>query len=278
MRLLSYYDNNDILPFEYCEVDYITKIYTILNNTFDDSFDLYVIDGGYNKEIIKDSNNITIAIHVGNEGWYDDRLYDKFDLVFRYYFNEYCDNVKVFPINIGYNSWGLKNIIFNNQKKLSERGKDVFFVGQLKDNIRNDFRDAAMTLTTKYDIRFSNGFRQGVPFMEYLDILSDTKICLVPRGVSNETFRLSEAFASGCIVITTVKSSHINTWYYENLPAVFINNWSELNESLIKKILSSDIDKKYEENLKYYDDYLSPEANANFIVLTINDFLKKNKQ
>ena len=31
MRLLSDYDNNDILPFEYCEVDYLNKIYNILN-------------------------------------------------------------------------------------------------------------------------------------------------------------------------------------------------------------------------------------------------------
>jgi hypothetical protein len=275
MRLLSNYDNNDILPFEYCEVDYLDKIYKILNNTFDDSFDLYIIDGGYGKEIIKDTNNVTIGIHVGNEGWYDDRLYDKFDLVFRFYFHDYCDNVKVFPINIGHNSWGLKNINFNNQKKLSERKNDVFFIGQLKDGIRDDFHHATQPLTSKYDIRFSNGFRQGVPFMEYLDILSDTKICLVPRGVSNETFRYSEAFASGCIVITTVSPSHINTWYYKDSPAIFINNWSELTDELITKVLSSNIDEKYEENKKYYNDFLSPEANANFIINKINNFLEK---
>jgi hypothetical protein len=111
--------------------------------------------------------------------------------------------------------------------------------------------------------------------MEYLKTLSDTKICLVPKGVSYETFRYTEAFASGCIVITTVKPSHVNTWFYENSPAIFIDSWSELTDDFITKILSSDINKKYNENIEYYNNYLSPESNSRFIINKINEFLNK---
>ena len=81
------------------------------------------------------------------------------------------------------------------------------------------------------NISFTNGFRQGLGFNEYLDILGETRYVLVPRGVSNETFRFNEALASGCIVITT----EMEHPFYKDAPIVKIPNWYYLTDDLIKK-------------------------------------------
>jgi hypothetical protein len=110
-------------------------------------------------------------------------------------------------------------------------------------------------------LNFTSGFREGINIIEYTNLLSNSKISLVPKGVSPETFRFSESFAAGCIVITTEK---INVWYYENCPAIFINDWSELNQNLIDNIQNPDLIRI--KGIEYYEKYLSAKANANYIL------------
>jgi hypothetical protein len=113
-------------------------------------------------------------------------------------------------------------------------------------------------------LNFTSGFREGINIIEYANLLSNSKITLVPKGVSPETFRFSESFASGCVVITTEK---INVWYYENCPAIFLNSWSELNQNLIDEILNYDyIDSLRIKSVDYYEKYLSAKANADYIL------------
>ncbi len=63
----------------------------------------------------------------------------------------------------------------------------------------------------------------------YSSKLMDTKICLVPRGSSLETFRLFEAVRYGCIVICGQLPQR---WYYDSLPAAQIDNWSNLEKTV----------------------------------------------
>jgi hypothetical protein len=261
------------LPSHYCELAYIQVIQELLLNEFDDNYSLYIIhpdldvtEGINFGEKIKNDKNYKIAIHTSNEVFYSPKYYEFFDIVFRFYLQENCDYKKIFPISIGFNSSGEYNVVPNKGNKLSERTNDVFFMGN--PSVRYEFFMSINNLSSKYDITFTNGFRTGLPIRDYYNKLSNSKICLCPNGVSPETFRYNEALGSGCIVITKDK---VNSWFYENSTAIFVNNWSDVTEEFINNILSSNIDEKYEENLNYYEKCLSPKANAEYIIKTIRE-------
>jgi hypothetical protein len=260
------------IPKHYCEVSYLDLIENELLKEFGDDYSLYIlhndldqIEGNIFEEKIKSDTNYKIAIHVGNEVDYNPKYYELFNIIFRFYLTERCDFNKIFPISVGFNSSGEYGIYPNKGNKLSERTNDVFFMGNLSP--RENFYQSINKLNGKYKIEFTNGFRQGLPIREYLNELSNSKICLVPNGVSPETFRYTESFGSGCIVIT----KNINTWFYENSPAIFVNDWSEVTEEFINNILLSDIDEMYKKNLEYYEKYLSPKSNADYIIKTIKN-------
>jgi hypothetical protein len=261
------------LPKHYCELSYIQLIEEQLVKEFNNDYSLYiihsdldVIEGLDFGKKIKNDTNYKIAIHVGNEVSYNPKYYEFFDIIFRFYLQEKCDYNKIFPINIGFNSSGEYNIFPNKGKTLSERTNDVFFMGNK--SVRYGFYNSINNLSKKYDINFTDGFRSGLSIEDYYNKLSNSKICLVPNGMSPETFRYSESLGSGCIVITKDK---INSWFYENSTAIFVNDWSEVTEEFIKNILSSNIDLKYEENLNYYERCLSPDANTKYIIKTIKE-------
>jgi len=256
--------NNEsiVIPGYYSEVSYLNELLKILNNQLNDDFELYVIYRDFNVDINTNSNKIRIGIHISNETTFDDKYYDKLDIIFRYYLSEQCDYNKVFPINIGYNSSGYESIEFNPNTKIQDRQIDLFFYGQLSN--RQSLFENSKKISGNNILNFTSGFREGINIIEYKKLLSNSKISLVPKGVSPETFRFSESFASGCIVITTEK---INVWYYENCPAIFLNSWSELNQNLIDEILNSDyIDSLRIKSVDYYEKYLSAKANADYIL------------
>jgi hypothetical protein len=253
------------LPQHYCEVDYITKILKILEEKLPENFDFYIYNNDYIPNIIK-NDNIKIAIHVGNEVGWDISNYDKVDLIFRFYQSENCDFQKIFPINIGYNSSGNNEVSFLTEKDLPKRNIDVFFKGQ-KNHRENFFNNLRLNKYNQNIIQ-TDGFRQGDSIQTYVETLSNTKICLVPKGLSRETFRYTEAFASGCIVITTEK---LSVWFYEKSPAYFVKNWSVVDDEFIENILNQDLKIEKEKSLQYYKEYLSPEATTNYIIKILNE-------
>jgi len=252
-------NENIVIPRHYSEVSYLNELLKILNTQLSDDFELYVIYRDFNVDINTNSNKIRIGIHISNETTFDDKYYDKLDIIFRYYLSEQCDYNKVFPINIGYNSSGYESIKFNPNTKIQDRQIDLFFFGQLSS--RQSLYENSKKISGNNILNFTQGFREGIDVIKYQNLLSNSKISLVPKGVSPETFRFSESFAAGCIVITTEK---LNVWYYENCPAIFINDWSELNQNLIDYVINSDSIRI--KGIEYYDNYLSAKANANYIL------------
>jgi len=260
-----------------CEIDYFRNITKILKDELDDSFYFYEYNQGLYeylpenvKKIKQNQTDIKkIALHCGNEfaeSGFDNKLYEYFDLVFRFYQSENCDNKKIFEINIGYNSSGDNKIIFDNTKSMDSRENDVFFSGKIGG--RNNFQQITKLKNPKYKINITPSFRGGYNINEYVNILSNSKICLAPNGVSPQTFRYSEAFASGCIVITNVK---FNTWYGKHSPAYVVNDWSEVTEEYIQEILNSDLEEERKKSIEYYEKYLSPHANAEYILKVITN-------
>jgi hypothetical protein len=262
---------NNFLPNHYCEIDYINKIIDVLSLNLDDNYSLYILypDLKINNlkfefinTVLNDNSKIKFAIHTGNEVYYDPTYYELFQKIFRYYLNDYCDYNKIYPISIGYNSSGNNLINMNPNIKLSNREIDVFFIGRNLN--RSNFIESIKKLTNKNSfIKITDGFRQGLSINEYYEKLSNSKICLAPSGFSPETFRYVEGFGCGCIVITQSKN---NSWYYDESPAIFVDNWDKVDDKFINNILFSDLDSIYIKNNKYYTDNLSPEANARYII------------
>jgi hypothetical protein len=266
----------NVTPPHYSEVSYIGFIIEYLEKKLDNSYSLYLIHpdlqyvGGkeLEEEIVKDSN-FKIAIHLSNEVGFDSSYYDKLDIIFRFYLSKNCDLKKVYPINIGYNSSGKESIKPKSEKKILERNFDVTFIGNK--NVRYDFTESISKISENYNIHFTDGFRQGLPIEEYYDMLSETKICLVPSGISPETFRYSESFGSGCVVIT---DNLDEAWYHQNSPAIVISDWSEVTKEFLDNILNSDLENLQTKGLDYYNNHLSPESNAEYI---LNVLKTKNK-
>jgi len=267
------------LPSHYCEISHTNIITEHLKNELDDSYYLFFIHPDLDLDInlmeefllklkeVKAKNIKKIAIHVGNEEYYNDKLYENFDMIFRNYHYNKSDNSKVFNFSLGYNSSGKSIVEFNNSKKISERSIDVFFSGQIGHR-ESFYHYVTNNLRGNYHINFNNKFRAGMGIDNYVKTLSDTKICLVPNGLSKETFRYAEAFASGCVVIT---SENIDVWYYKNSPAYFVNNWNQVTDEYIQNILQSNMDIKQTEGIEYYKNYLSPESSAKYIISKIKN-------
>jgi hypothetical protein len=105
----------------------------------------------------------------------------------------------------------------------------------------------------------------------YIEILRDTKICLVPRGTSLETFRLFEAMKYGCILVADVLPSR---WFYENAPIIKVESWCELDRQL--KSLLDDPEAMcnlHQASLDWWNDKCSEEAVGRYMSMQINSLL-----
>ncbi len=60
----------------------------------------------------------------------------------------------------------------------------------------------------------------------YSELLAHTRVCLVPRGNSPETFRFFEALRAGCVVVCESLPDH---WFYRGAPVVRVRRWNELS-------------------------------------------------
>ena len=262
----------------YCQLIYINKVIDILKNHLNDDYQLILtsfLDVDL-PDFDKDKKNI--VVFIGDEKGIIPSWYSKPDIIFRQYNNEsLCDYDKIFPIPCGYNGPiivnGIENDYWGEKAKipLVEREYDLFYSGQTSFHRWRLIR-SINKIKDKYNsiINKTAGFGQGFSIKEYYEHLNNSKIALVPDGVSvPESFRYVEAFESNCIAITTypIKDKDYKLWYYENSPAIFLNKWNELNNKLIDKLLDSDYLVEYfEKNKDYYSNYLSTVAVANYML------------
>ena len=262
----------------YCQLIYVYKIVKILKKYLSDDYQLILTSQLDYSLPDFDKCKKNIVIFIGDEKGIIPPWYLKPDFIFRVYNNQsLCDYDKIFPIPCGFNGPIITNGVENdywgeNEKKpLSEREYDLFYSGQPSFH-RWRFLNNVNKIKNNYNsiIKKTGGFRQGFTSKEYYEFLNNTRIALIPNGVSvPESFRYVEAFESNCIAITTypITNKKYKLWYYENSPAVFLDKWNELNDNLIDKLLNKDILIEYfEKNKTYYNNYLSTEAVANYIL------------
>lgn len=261
----------------WCETKYLNNIVDILTDKLIDDYSVVITpnlwrlpDTQYPKIVIltgDEVGNLGLNPYLRTGG-------DKVVAVFRI-FNKIgrFDDKYIFPIPPGYN-WTMhsdrtkKMIKMYPEKKLTDRKYDISFIGQQLP-WRQTMLSRLNDMSSKFNISYgmNNSFRTGLYIDDYYKLLGDTKIALSPNGTTEDCFRYVEALGSGCIVITTKKD---DLWYYKDSPVVFIDSWNELNEDLINNILLKNINKIYDDNLKYYQEKLSEEAVANYMIEKIN--------
>jgi hypothetical protein len=159
------------------------------------------------------------------------------------------------------------------KRLLREREYDIFYSAQWSPNrvecinqlnkVKNNFKSI---------VNITDGFAKGFKLEEYYELMSNSKISIVPLGaVVPESFRYFESFENNCIVITTYpKNSIYGNWFYENSPAIFLDNWSELNDNLIHNLLKIEKLNEFDIlNLNYFNKNISTEGVSNYILKKI---------
>ena len=122
----------------------------------------------------------------------------------------------------------------------------------------------------KFDLTINSHFgaSRAADARSYSEQTMDTKICLVPRGTSFETYRFFEAIRYGCIVVTEALPSR---WFYDDSPAIKINDWSELMEIVDKLVGNQELmTKKHQESLDWWKTKCSEVAVADYISQKLN--------
>ena len=122
----------------------------------------------------------------------------------------------------------------------------------------------------KFDLTINSHFGASrvADARTYSEKMMDTKICLVPRGSSLETYRFYEAMRYGCIVVTEGLPSR---WFYDDSPVIRINDWSKLPGILDELVNDLDlIKKKHQESLHWWKTKCSEVAVAEYITQKLN--------
>lgn len=268
-----------------CENDYLIEAFSHLQLT--DEFQFIVARVNNPNEIYQFEETIVsgkknILVMKSDEAGIIPPFLDRLHLVFRMYNNNsLVDYKKIFPIPCGFSRCFNQNgsLYFHQPEKiqkppLKEREIDLFYSGQRSPK-RTPMINAINRLNGTYNklINETNHFADGYDLNTYYNFLSNAKIALVPEGaVIPESFRYFEAFERNCVVITTFpRNSFYNNWYYETSPAIFLNDWDELNDSLIYKVLEN-LEYYQNVNQKYFDNCISPVALATYIQNTIQTY------
>jgi hypothetical protein len=102
----------------------------------------------------------------------------------------------------------------------------------------------------------------------YSDLLADTRVALVPRGNSSETFRFFEALRAGCVPVCESLPDH---WFYRAAPIVRVRRWDELG-SILAPLLANPpaLEELHGASLRWWDTRCSEEALGRLIAAHIS--------
>jgi len=108
----------------------------------------------------------------------------------------------------------------------------------------------------------------------YSELLADTRLCLVPRGNSPETFRFFEALRAGCIVVCEPLPDH---WFYQGAPVIRVRRWNELS-SVVEPLLGdpSAMLELHRASLDWWTARCSEDAIGQFMALRIRAAMSEN--
>jgi hypothetical protein len=174
---------------------------------------------------------------------------------------------------------------------IGERRFDVYFAGSVTNRSMSARRLQQFTpksLSRAQMLERLNGMAKRYPYLSittaltasfmqtsdddaarYSQTMMQTKICLVPRGTSLETYRYFEGLRFGCVVIAERLPRR---WFYDAAPALRVRRWSEL-ERLIPELLADPkrLESLSRASLDWWSGRCSGEAVGAYIVRKLED-------
>lgn len=176
----------------------------------------------------------------------------------------------------------------------AERDMDLFFVGSMR-NLEPSWWSARRWIGTPKDVtrsrmlRFAHDVRRRRPDLnivlettaqfsgnvtkngdafdraavDYSHKMMRTRLALVPRGTSPDTYRLFEALRYGCVPITDRLPTR---WYYERAPVVEVGDWSEL-PAVVERLTRdpAEVRRLHVAARSFWDDCCSEDAVGTFL-------------
>jgi hypothetical protein len=122
----------------------------------------------------------------------------------------------------------------------------------------------------KYHVELTKGFVASTSSgpTAFSKDLSNTKICIVPRGCHVETIRYFQSMRYGCVVICENLPDH---WFYAGSPAIVVEDWQDLPRHLDRLLGSPELlARKSEEALSWWSNQASERALGRFIGTRVN--------
>jgi hypothetical protein len=157
-------------------------------------------------------------------------------------------------------------------RPMAQRDLDVAFRGSVEEDHRSlpsakviSRRQMVQALPPGAHVRSTPSFGASIDAGPdaYADELGRTKVLLAPRGGSVETFRFCEGMLAGCVVVTEPLPPYE---FYTGSPAVVIDDWSDLPETLEQLLADpDDLTRRGEASRRWWDDHLSPAAVGRYI-------------
>lgn len=112
--------------------------------------------------------------------------------------------------------------------------------------------------------------------LEYSEQVMNSKISLVPRGASYETFRFFESMRSGSIIISEYLPPF---WFYKDAPLVPVANWRDLEKVLVELLENpTRLNHLHQKTLEWWENVCSEEALGSFMASKINELIQENGQ
>jgi len=166
--------------------------------------------------------------------------------------------------HLPYSKWSIKRLL-DSPKSYSRRRMITAL---------NEIEEEYPEFRVKLSITSGFGVDSGEGEISYSQEMMNTKICLVPRGASLETFRFFEALRYGCVVVTEALPSR---WFYDGSPAVQVHDWSDLEKILKRLIQDEDLmQRKHYESLEWWRTKCSEGAVGAYIARKLNSLMNSS--
>jgi hypothetical protein len=93
---------------------------------------------------------------------------------------------------------------------------------------------------------------------EYSELVAQTRVCLVARGNSPETFRFFEALRAGCVVVCESLPEH---WFYRRAPIVRLRHWDDLG-AVLRPLLADHaaLEERHRASVRWWESRCSEQA------------------
>jgi len=260
-----------------CESTHINQIYSYLNKEFNDDWGLYV--RRHNQPVFNLETEYGICIILSAEGHSyippEIKFIDTFmnylpkeNSTFPYFLypDSFIKIPRLFELQLGTTKW----FTSNHSTPINNRKYDFSFIGQYDPYTRSDFYQCMINLKGNGFVHFYEGWNKGLGPEKYSEIMSQTKIALVPCGsASLDTFRFYEAMSCGCIVLSINQN---NYEFMKNSPHIHVENWNPyIIQQYIENLSKDQLETLSVKSREFWETNLSPKGAAKFILSKVKN-------